>query len=64
MTETHYAKGITAQNLRAFLELWPLLVADIEDAKKTINECSDRLFAKGVISLAGVIYMRFLQKTL
>lgn len=47
MTETYYAKGITAQNLRAFLELWSLLAADIEDAKKTINECSDRLFKKG-----------------
>lgn len=46
MNETNYAKGITAQNLRAFLELWPLVVVGIEDTKKAINECSDQLFDK------------------
>lgn len=44
MNETHYARGITAQNLRAFLELWPLLAIRIEDTKKTVNDCNDRLF--------------------
>lgn len=47
MHETHYAKGITAQDLRAFLELWPLFMVDIEEAKKTINNSSDRLIDKG-----------------
>ncbi len=46
MTEIYYAKGITAQNLRAFLELWPLIAIGIEDTKKTINDCDDRLFDK------------------
>lgn len=46
MNETYYAKGITAQNLRAFLELWPLVAIGIEDTKKTINDCSDQLFDK------------------
>lgn len=46
MNETNYAKGITAQNLRAFLELWPLVAIGIEDTKKTINDCDDRLFDK------------------
>lgn len=47
MNESYYAEGITAQNLRAFLELWSSLVIDIEDAMKTINECSNKLFEKG-----------------
>lgn len=47
MNETYYAEGITAKNLRAFLELWVSLEVDIEDALKTINECNDRLFEKG-----------------
>ena len=46
MNETYYAKGITAQNLRAFLELWPLVAIGIEDTKKTINDFDDRLIDK------------------
>lgn len=46
MNEAHYFKSITAQNLRAFLELWPLIEAGIEDTKDTINDCSDQLLAK------------------
>ncbi|AEJ01794.1 hypothetical protein Nit79A3_2001 [Nitrosomonas sp. Is79A3] len=46
MNETNYGKGITARNLRAFLELWPLVAVGIEDTKKTINDCDDRLFDK------------------
>lgn len=46
MNETHFAKGITALNLRAFLELWPLVALGIEDTKQTINDCDDRLFDK------------------
>jgi hypothetical protein len=43
MTETHYSKGMTAKSLRAFLELWPLIEAGIEETKGTINNCSDHL---------------------
>lgn len=46
MNEVYDAKGITAQNLRAFLELWPMVALGIEDTKKTVNECSDQLFDK------------------
>ncbi|SFI36722.1 hypothetical protein [Nitrosomonas sp. Nm34] len=46
MTETYYANGITAQNLRTFLELWLLVAIGIEDNKETINDCDDRLFDK------------------
>ncbi|PSJ18147.1 hypothetical protein [Nitrosomonas supralitoralis] len=46
MNEINYASGITAQNLRAFLQLWPLVAIGIEDSKKTINECSDQFFDK------------------
>ena len=46
MNETFYAKGITARNLRAFLELWPLVAIGIEDTKKTINDCDDQLIDK------------------
>ena len=46
MSETHYAKGITAQNLRTFLKLWPLVAIGIEDTKKTINDFDDQLIDK------------------
>ncbi|PTQ76746.1 hypothetical protein C8R26_11465 [Nitrosomonas oligotropha] len=46
MNETNYAKGITAQNLRIFLELWPLVAIGVADTKKTINDCDDRLIDK------------------
>jgi len=46
MNEIYYAKGITAQNLRTFLQFWPLVAIGIEDTKKTINDCDDRLFDK------------------
>ncbi len=46
MNETHYAKGITAQNLRAFLKLWPIVEVGIEDTKETVNDFGDQLFDK------------------
>ncbi|SET61774.1 hypothetical protein SAMN05216326_1457 [Nitrosomonas marina] len=42
MNETQYAKGIKAQNLRAFLELWPLIEAGIDETKNSINDFSDQ----------------------
>lgn len=46
MNEIFYANGITALNLRAFLQLWALVAIGIEDSKKTINNCSDQFFDK------------------
>ncbi|WMJ09304.1 hypothetical protein [Nitrosomonas sp. sh817] len=46
MSEVYYAKGIMAKNLRAFLQFWPLVAIGIEDTKKSINDCDDRLFDK------------------
>lgn len=43
---TYYAKGITAQNLRAFLRLWPLVAIGIEETKKTINDFGDQFIDK------------------
>lgn len=42
MNGTHYAEGIKAQNLRAFLELWPLVEAGIDETKNSINDFSDQ----------------------
>jgi hypothetical protein len=46
MNDTHYVKGITAPNLRAFLELWPLVEVGIEETKDSINDCGDQLLDK------------------
>lgn len=42
MIEPQYTEGITAQNLRVFLELWPLIEAGIDETKDSINDCSDQ----------------------
>ncbi len=47
MTETYYANGITAQNLRAFLQLWSTILYDIEEAIEIMNIYGDRLFGTG-----------------
>lgn len=47
MTETNFAKGITAQNLRAFLELWPTVLSGIEETIEIMNIDGDRLFGSG-----------------
>ncbi|SDX54528.1 hypothetical protein [Nitrosomonas oligotropha] len=46
MNDTHYAEGITAQNLRAILELWEQMVPKIEETMQTIIEINDKLFDK------------------
>lgn len=38
-----YAKGITAQDLRTFLNFWPLLVAEAEEAQQVLVEDKDKL---------------------
>lgn len=47
MTETNFAKGITAHNLRAFLELWPTVLNGIEEVIEIMNIDGDRLFGSG-----------------
>lgn len=47
MTETSYAKGITVQNLRAFLEVWSTILNGIEEAIEIMNIDGDRLFGTG-----------------
>lgn len=44
MNETYYAKGITAQNLRAFLELWAQIMPAIEETKQAIIEGNSVFF--------------------
>ncbi|MDO8335123.1 MAG: hypothetical protein Q7T35_10700, partial [Nitrosomonas sp.] len=44
MSETQYAEGISAKNLRAFLELWAQLPPGIEEAMQSIIECNDLFF--------------------
>lgn len=46
MNDIHYAEGITAQNLRAILELWAQVMPGIEETMQTIIEYNDRLFDK------------------
>lgn len=41
MSETQYAEGITAKNLRTFLELWAQLMPGIEEAMQSIIESND-----------------------
>ena len=44
MSETQYAKGITGENLRTFLELWSQIMPGIEEAIQSIIESNDLLF--------------------
>ncbi len=39
----HYAKDITAEDLRLFLEFWPKLSAEADDARQTLIEIKDKL---------------------
>ncbi len=44
MSKTSYVEGITAVNLRSFLELWAQLMPGIEEAMQSIIESNDLLF--------------------
>ncbi len=49
MNETPYAKGITAEDLRIFLDSWPLFTAEGEDVKRMLTEHKEILFGKDAI---------------
>lgn len=44
MNETHYAKDITAENLRTLLEFWPSFSAEADQAQQMLIEIKDKLF--------------------
>ncbi len=44
MNEPHYAKGITAANLRAFLKLWQETFDFIDETKQSIIEVIEEFF--------------------
>jgi len=43
MAENHYAQGITAENLRLFLEFWPKFSAKADEAQQLLIEIKDKL---------------------
>ncbi|MBS0588720.1 MAG: hypothetical protein JSS37_12420 [Proteobacteria bacterium] len=44
MNKTHYTDGITAENLRAFIEVWAQLMPGIGEVMQLIIDSNDRLF--------------------
>ncbi|SFE80907.1 hypothetical protein [Nitrosomonas sp. Nm166] len=44
MTEPYYARGITAENLRTFLEFWQKIFVVIDETKQTIIEIIETFF--------------------
>jgi hypothetical protein len=48
MNETLYAKGITAEDLRLFLEFWPKLSAEADEVQKMLFEDNDKFLCKDV----------------
>jgi hypothetical protein len=46
MNETHYAKGITAEDLRIFLEFWPKFSAEADEVQQMLIEEKDRFLGK------------------
>ena len=44
MDETQYAKGITAADLRTFLEYWPQLIGEWEEAWQEFRDDKDKIF--------------------
>lgn len=43
MNAPHYAKGITAESLRIFLDFWPLVATQVEEAQQKLIEDKDKL---------------------
>lgn len=43
MTENHFAQGITAEDLRIFLEFWPNFFAEADEAQQMFIEIKDKL---------------------
>jgi len=52
MSETHYAKGTTAEDLRIFLAFWPQLFADVEEARQGIVEDKEKILGNEALPFA------------
>lgn len=52
MSKIKFAEGITAENLRAFLELWAQIMPGIEDAMQIIIEGNDLFFDENADSFS------------
>lgn len=44
MSDSHYAQGVTAENLRIFLDFWPRFADEFEDMKRMVTEDKDIIF--------------------
>lgn len=51
-SKTSYAEGITAETLRTFLALWPLISHEAEDAQRMLIQDKDKLFGNETEFLA------------
>lgn len=52
MQDTHYAQGITAEDLRLLLDLWPRITAEFEDMMRMLTEDKDIIFGKDALSFS------------
>src|ERR1039457_42559 len=52
MEETSYAKGITAEHLRIFLEFWPRFAAEFAEAQQLLIDDEELFFGKGAASFS------------
>lgn len=48
MSETHYAKGTTAEDLRIFLALWPNLITEAEETRQGMEEDKAKFLGEDV----------------
>lgn len=49
MTDHHYAQGISAENLRVFLDQWPRMAAEFEDMRRMLIDDKDIIFGKDTL---------------
>lgn len=48
MSENQFAQGITAADLRTFLEFWPQLFSDVDEAQQMFIEIKDKLLSDDI----------------
>ena len=56
MNTTTFANGITAEDLRALLNLWPILMADAEDSQQGMIEDQAKLLGEDAVPFAWCHY--------
>lgn len=49
MSETHYAKGTTAEDLRIFLKFWPQIFVDAEEARQGMVEDKEKILGNDAL---------------